>query len=138
MGGGSGARTSRRTEPRCASRSRSRGRRRRPPRTSPRTKMDPEGTAAEALRPLILVLEDEPQVMRVLRAALPVNGYRVAEATSGHQALVEAATRAPDLVLLDLGLPDLDGVEITRRLRPWARVPAVVISALRHGNGKIQ
>ena len=100
--------------------------------------MDPEGTAAEALRPLILVVEDEPQVMRVLRAALPVNGYRVAEATSGHQALVEAATRAPDLVLLDLGLPDLDGVEITRRLRQWSRVPVIVISAREQENDKIQ
>jgi two-component system KDP operon response regulator KdpE len=100
--------------------------------------MEPEPAAPEALRPLILVVEDEPQVMRVLRAALPGNGYRVAEATSGGQALVEAATRTPDLVLLDLGLPDLDGVEVTRRLREWSRVPVIVISAREQENDKIQ
>src|SRR5689334_14410626 len=100
--------------------------------------MDPEPAASEARRPLILVVEDEPQVMRVLRAALPGHGYRVAEATSGGQALVEAATRTPDLVLLDLGLPDLDGVEVTRRLREWSRVPVIVISAREQENDKIQ
>jgi two-component system KDP operon response regulator KdpE len=100
--------------------------------------MTREPAAAEALRPLILVVEDEPQVMRVLRGASARNGYRVAEASSGEQALVSAATRAPDLVLLDLGLPDLDGVEVTRRLRQWSRVPLIVISARERENDKIQ
>jgi two-component system KDP operon response regulator KdpE len=94
--------------------------------------------ADDARRPLILVVEDEPQVMRVLRAALPGQGYRVLEATSGGQALVEAATRAPDVVLLDLGLPDLDGVEVTRRLREWSRVPVIVISARGQEPEKVQ
>ena len=62
---------------------------------------------------MVLVVEDEPQVMRFLRATLPAQGYRLVEATTGQQGLVEAATRTPDLVLLDLGLPDLDGVEVS-------------------------
>ena len=72
---------------------------------------EPRTSADEARRrePLVLVVEDEPQVMRFLRATLPAHGYRVVEAATGAQALVEAQTRQPDLVLLDLGLPDLDG-----------------------------
>jgi DNA-binding response OmpR family regulator len=85
--------------------------------------------AAAARPPVVLVVEDEPQVMRFLRATLPAHGYRVIEATSGAQALVECQTRQPDLVLLDLGLPDLDGLEVTRRLRAWSAVPIVVVSA---------
>jgi two-component system KDP operon response regulator KdpE len=77
----------------------------------------------------VLVVEDEPQVMRFLRATLPGHGYRVLEATSGARALIEAQTRQPDLVLLDLGLPDRDGIEVTRRVRGWSAVPIVVISA---------
>jgi two-component system KDP operon response regulator KdpE len=79
--------------------------------------------------PLVLVVEDEPQVMRFLRATLPDHGYRMVEAATGAQALVEASTRGPDLVLLDLGLPDLDGVEVTRRIREWSAVPILVVSA---------
>jgi two-component system KDP operon response regulator KdpE len=100
--------------------------------------MDPDRTATAGLAPLILVVEDEPQVMRVLRATLPAGGYRVTEATRGEQALVEAAARTPDLVLLDLSLPDLDGVEVTRRLREWSRVPILVVSARGQENDKIQ
>jgi CheY-like chemotaxis protein len=74
-----------------------------------------------ASQPLVLVVDDEPQLVRFLRATLPSHGYRLAEATTGHQALVEASTRGPDLVLLDLGLPDLDGSEVTRRIRGWRR-----------------
>jgi two-component system KDP operon response regulator KdpE len=85
--------------------------------------------AAGGPEPLVLVVEDEPQVMRFLRATLPAHGYRVLEATSGTQAIVEAQTRQPDLVLLDLGLPDLDGLEVTRRIRGWSAVPIVVVSA---------
>lgn len=80
-------------------------------------------------QPQVLVVEDEPQLMRFLRATLPAHGYRVLEATSGTQALVEAQTRQPDLVLLDLGLPDIDGLEVTRRIRGWSAVPIVVVSA---------
>ena len=89
-------------------------------------------------QPLVLVVEDEPQLMRFLRATLPANGYRLIEAATGTQALVEAQTRQPDLVLLDLGLPDLDGLEVTRRLREWTRVPIVVVSARGQERDKVQ
>jgi two-component system KDP operon response regulator KdpE len=79
--------------------------------------------------PLVLVVDDEPQLRRFLRAALPPHGYRLIEAETGEAALVEAASRQPDLVLLDLGLPDLDGIEVTRRLREWSRAPIIVLSA---------
>jgi two-component system KDP operon response regulator KdpE len=88
--------------------------------------------------PLVLVVEDEPQVMRYLRATLPAHGYRMLEAASGAQALVETQTRQPDLVLLDLGLPDLDGLEVTRRLREWTSVPIVVVSARGQERDKVQ
>jgi two-component system KDP operon response regulator KdpE len=87
---------------------------------------------------LVLVVEDEPQVMRFLRATLAAHGYRLAEATTGQQALVEAATRSPDLVLLDLGLPDLDGVEVVRRLREWSATAVIVISARGREDDKVQ
>jgi two-component system KDP operon response regulator KdpE len=88
--------------------------------------------------PLVLVVEDEPQVMRFLRATLPAHGYRVIEATNGAQAIVEAETRQPDLVLLDLGLPDLDGLEVTRRTRGASAVPIVVVSARGQERDKVQ
>jgi CheY-like chemotaxis protein len=87
---------------------------------------------------LVLVVEDEPQVLRFLRASLGAHGYRLVEATTGEQALVEAATRTPDLVLLDLGLPDMDGVDVARRLREWSTVPVIVLSARGQENDKIR
>jgi two-component system KDP operon response regulator KdpE len=88
--------------------------------------------------PLVLVVEDEPQVMRYLRATLPAHGYRVLEAATGAQALVEAQTRLPDLVLLDLGLPDLDGIDVTRRIREWSAVPILVVSARGQERDKVE
>ena len=87
---------------------------------------------------VVLIVEDEPQVLRFLRASLSAHGYRVLEAASGEQGLVEAATRAPDIVLLDLGLPDLDGVEVARRLRGWSAVPVIVLSARGQESDKIK
>jgi len=78
---------------------------------------------------LVLLVEDEPQMRRFLRAALVGHGYRLAEAETGSAALTEAATRNPEVVLLDLGLPDMDGIEVTRRLREWSQIPIIVISA---------
>ena len=77
----------------------------------------------------MLVVEDEKEVRRFLCATLPAHGYRVVEAHTGHQALVEAGTRSPSLILLDLGLPDIDGVEVARRVREWSPVPMIVLSA---------
>jgi len=86
----------------------------------------------------VLVVDDEPQVVRFLRATLPAQGYRVIEAATGQQGIVEASTRTPDLILLDLGLPDLDGVEVTRRLREWSRTPIIVLSARGQETDKIE
>jgi two-component system KDP operon response regulator KdpE len=92
----------------------------------------------EGLARVVLVVDDEPQVMRFLRATLAAHGYRVVEAGTGQQALVDAATRVPDIVLLDLGLPDLDGVEVTRRLREWTAIPIIVLSARGQERDKIE
>jgi two-component system KDP operon response regulator KdpE len=89
----------------------------------------PQPPDAAAREPLVLVVEDEPQVMRFLRVTLPPHGYRMIEAGSGRQALLQVSTRGPDLVLLDLGLPDMDGTEVTRQIRQWSALPIVVISA---------
>ncbi len=78
---------------------------------------------------LVLVIEDEAQILKFLRAALTSHGYRYVEALTGEEGLRQAATRAPDVILLDLGLPDLDGLEVARRLREWSAVPIVVLSA---------
>jgi two-component system KDP operon response regulator KdpE len=87
---------------------------------------------------LVLVVEDEPQVLRFLRASLSAHGYRLVEAATGAQAVVDASTRGPDLVLLDLGLPDLDGIEVTRRIREWSTVPIVVVSARGQERDKVE
>lgn len=77
----------------------------------------------------ILVIEDEPQIRRFLRAGLGSEGYVLLEAETGQQGLLEAATKPPDLFLLDLGLPDMDGLEVIRRLREWTAAPIIIISA---------
>jgi two-component system KDP operon response regulator KdpE len=79
--------------------------------------------------PVVVVIEDEPQIRRFLRAALTGQGYRVFEAGTGEDGLIEAASRQPDLVILDLGLPDMDGLAVIERLREWSAVPVIVLSA---------
>ena len=79
--------------------------------------------------PVIVLVEDERQIRRFVRTALESEGCHVFEAESGKQGLTEAATRKPDLVILDLGLPDLDGVDFIRDLRAWTALPVVVLSA---------
>ena len=79
--------------------------------------------------PLVLVIEDEVPMRRFLKPVLIGHGYRIVEAGTGEDGLREAAMRSPDVVLLDLGLPDLDGLEVTKRLREWSRVPIIVLSA---------
>jgi two-component system KDP operon response regulator KdpE len=78
---------------------------------------------------LILLVEDEPQMRRFLRITLQSQGYRLVEAATAQEGLMHASTRNPDVVLLDLGLPDLDGLEVTKRLREWTQTPIIVISA---------
>ena len=79
--------------------------------------------------PTVLVIEDEPPLRRFLRATLPAHGYRLLEAETARDGLTQAAMHQPDLIILDLGLPDLDGLEVTRRLREWTTVPILVLSA---------
>jgi two-component system KDP operon response regulator KdpE len=79
--------------------------------------------------PVIVLIEDEPQIRRFLRATLTDQGYRLFEATTGADGLVEVGSRQPDVVIVDLGLPDMDGLEVIRRLREWTAVPVIVLSA---------
>ena len=78
---------------------------------------------------LVLVIEDEPPMRRFLRAMLRANGYQVVEAAAAREGLAQAAGRNPEVILLDLGLPDADGVEVARQLRRSTRAPIIVISA---------
>lgn len=87
---------------------------------------------------LILLIEDEPQMQRFLRIILQGHGFHLIESPTGQEGLVQAATRTPDIVLLDLGLPDIDGLEVTRRLREWSDVPIIVISAREQEQDKIK
>ncbi len=80
-------------------------------------------------RDRILVVDDEPQIQRFLRPALEAAGYDVVEAMNGANALRAAATVAPALIILDLGLPDMDGKDVIAKLRAWSEVPIVVLSA---------
>lgn len=77
----------------------------------------------------ILVVDDEPGIVRALSAALEARGYRVTQATSGLAAIDRAAAEAPALVILDLGLPDVDGIEVCRRIRRWSTMPIIVLTA---------
>ncbi|WP_437648767.1 response regulator [Sorangium sp. So ce362] len=86
---------------------------------------------------LVLLIEDDPQMRRFLRAMLAARGYRLVEAETGGEGIAQATTRNPDLVLLDLGLPDMDGLEVTRRLREWSAVPIIVLSARGQEQDKI-
>jgi two-component system KDP operon response regulator KdpE len=79
--------------------------------------------------PVLVLIEDEPQIRRFLRATLTGQGYRLFEAATAADGLVEVASRQPDVVIVDLGLPDLDGLEVIRRLREWSKVPVIVLSA---------
>jgi len=89
---------------------------------------EPEGGGL-AKKPIVVLIEDEPEIRRFLRASLTSHGYRLFEAVTGAEGLQEAQSRQPDIVVLDLGLPDIDGLEVIRRLREWSSIPIIVISA---------
>lgn len=77
----------------------------------------------------VLVIEDDVAIQRFLRVSLTGNGYQVVESESGKDGLLQAASRQPDLVILDLGLPDIDGIEVVKQLRQWSAVPVIIVSA---------
>jgi two-component system KDP operon response regulator KdpE len=86
----------------------------------------------------VLVIEDEPQIRRFLRASFDAEGYRVVESASGRRATIDAASHKPDLAIVDLGLPDVDGIDVVRRIRQWSSMPVIVLSARTQERTKIE
>ena len=91
----------------------------------------------DPLSPLVLVVDDEPQMRRFLRASLGAHGYRILEAGTAAEAVMLAMSHNPAILLLDLGLPDADGIAVTRGLREWTQTPIVVISARGREDDKV-
>jgi two-component system KDP operon response regulator KdpE len=85
----------------------------------------------------VLIVDDEQAIRRFLRVTLTSQGYTVIEATSGHEALSNATTQKPDIIILDLGLPDMDGVEVARLLRQWTQIPIIILSVRGSESDKI-
>jgi two-component system KDP operon response regulator KdpE len=88
--------------------------------------------------PKILLIEDEQEIRRFLRVALGSHGYRLAESATGKEGVLQAATGQPDLMILDLGLPDLDGMEVIRQVRQWSQMPIVILSARGQEHEKVK
>jgi len=91
----------------------------------------------EPMEPIIVVIDDEVQLRRLLRVSLEANGYKFFEAATGREGLTEVAARHPDLVVLDLGLPDMDGMDVLARLREWSSVPVIVLSVRQSEHDKV-
>jgi two-component system KDP operon response regulator KdpE len=89
------------------------------------------------MKPVALVIDDEVQIRRLLRVALESENYQVVEAQTGQQGLVEIANRKPAIILLDLGLPDMEGLEVLKRLREWSEAPVLVLSVRDDEAGKV-
>jgi len=87
--------------------------------------------------PRILVIDDELAIRRFLQTVLSTEGFSLHEAEGGHAGLAAAATVRPDVILLDLGLPDIDGIEVIRRIREWSQVSIIVLSVREHENDKV-
>jgi two-component system, OmpR family, KDP operon response regulator KdpE len=86
----------------------------------------------------VLVVDDEPQILRFLRASLGASGFEVVEAETGAEALKRAAADAPEIMVLDLGLPDMDGKDVIKSLREWSEIPIIVLSARAREAEKIE
>jgi two-component system KDP operon response regulator KdpE len=80
-------------------------------------------------KPVVLVVDDEPQILRVMRASLPIRGYEVLTASTGEEALNQLSKQVPDLLILDLVMPEMSGLEVCRRVREFSSVPIIVLSA---------
>jgi two-component system KDP operon response regulator KdpE len=89
------------------------------------------------MKPFILIVEDDPQIRRFLRATLGAEGYRFQEAVTAEEGLTLAAAHHPDMILLDLGLPDRDGLDVIKQVRQWSQAPILVLSARGQENDKI-
>src|SRR5271154_1820662 len=89
-------------------------------------------------RQTILVIEDEPEIRLFLRTSLGAENYRVVEAETGERGAVDAGTHKPDLAIVDLGLPDIEGIEVIRRIRKWSPMPIVVLSARAREQAKVE
>ena len=96
---------------------------------------EPSGPSASTS---VLLIEDEPPIRRFLRAALEGQGYEIVESETGRDGLAQTTMRVPDLVLLDLGLPDIDGFEIVRRIREWSGLPIIVLTARGQDGDKVR
>ncbi|HTL55797.1 MAG TPA: response regulator [Candidatus Limnocylindrales bacterium] len=90
-----------------------------------------------ALKPSALIIDDELQIRRLLRVCLEAKGYKISEAATGQEGITQAAQYPPDVVILDLGLPDMEGVTVLKRLREWTKVPVVVLSVRDREEDKI-
>ena len=87
--------------------------------------------------PTIIVIEDDPSIRGFLRTSLMAQNFLVYEAETGKQGIIEASVRKPDLIILDLGLPDIDGVEVIKSIRTWSEMPIIILSARSHEQHKI-
>lgn len=87
--------------------------------------------------PVIIVIEDDPPIRKFLRTGLTAQGFSIFEAETGKQGLIEAGVRKPDLVILDLGLPDMEGIEVIKTIRTWSALPIIVLSARNQEQAKI-
>src|SRR5262245_48429287 len=85
----------------------------------------------------VLLIEDEAEIRRFLRTSLPAHGYRLYEATTGADGVAQAKARNPDIILLDLGLPDVDGIDVIRQVREWSSIPILVLSAREQEQSKV-
>jgi len=85
----------------------------------------------------VLVIDDEPQMRRLLRVTLEAHGYAVTDAATGNDGIVQAAQARPEIIVLDLGLPDLDGVTVLKRIREWSRVPIIILSVRDRDGDKV-
>lgn len=90
------------------------------------------------LTPVIVIIEDDPPIRRFLRTGLRTQEFTIFEAATGKQGIIEAEIRKPDLIILDLGLPDIDGIEVIRAVRQWSNVPIIILSARSNEQNKIQ
>jgi two-component system, OmpR family, KDP operon response regulator KdpE len=89
------------------------------------------------MKPVALIIDDEVQIRRLLRVALEAENYQIHEAETGQEGLVEIANRRPAIILLDLGLPDMEGLEVLKRLREWSEAPVLVLSVRDDEAGKV-